>query len=143
MRSWAALDSLAQIEHIHLAVADEIGPIYNASGKRGLRLAHVRQRMDEIISMQSVVKVTKQGLCRSIDREMAILNLQNSTYYGLNPVGAFIWSLMQRPTSVRELRDAMLKKYEVDEQRCERELLDLLQAMCSEGLVQVQSAGFH
>ena len=93
--------------------------------------------------MQSVVKVTKQGLCRSIDREMAILNLQNSTYYGLNPVGAFIWSLMQRPTSVRELRDAMLKKYEVDEQRCERELLDLLQAMCSEGLVQVQSAGFH
>ena len=38
MRSWAALDPLAQIEHIHLAVADEIGPIYNASGKRGFAL---------------------------------------------------------------------------------------------------------
>jgi Coenzyme PQQ synthesis protein D (PqqD) len=96
--------------------------------------------MDEIISMLSVVKITKQGLCRSLDREMAILNLQNSTYYGLDPVGAFIWSLMQRHTSVRELRDAMLKKYEVDEQRCERELLDLLQRMRSEGLVEVRSA---
>ncbi len=96
--------------------------------------------MNEIISMWSVVKVTKEGLCRSIDREMAILNLQNGTYYGLDPVGAYIWSLMQQPTSVRELRDAMLEKYEVDEQRCERELLDLLQRMRSEGLVEVQSA---
>jgi hypothetical protein len=96
--------------------------------------------MDEIISMLSVVKITKQGLCRSLDREMAILNVQNSTYYGLDPVGVFIWSLMQRPTSVRELRDAMLRKYDVDEQRCERELLDLLQRMRSEGLVEVRSA---
>jgi Coenzyme PQQ synthesis protein D (PqqD) len=96
--------------------------------------------MDEIISMLSVVKITKQGLCRSLDREMAILNVQNGTYYGLDPVGVFIWSLMQRPTSVRELRDAMLRKYDVDEQRCERELLDLLQRMRSEGLVEVRSA---
>jgi hypothetical protein len=99
--------------------------------------------MDEVISMQSVVKVKKEGLWRSIDREIAILNLQNSIYYGLDPVGAYVWSLMQRPTSVRELRDAMLEKYEVDEQRCERELLDLLRMLRSEGLVEVQSAGFQ
>lgn len=99
--------------------------------------------MDEIISMQSIVKASEEGLCRTIDREMAILNLRNSTYYGLDPVGAYVWSLMQRPTSVTELRDAMLKKYEVDEQRCERELLDLLQMMRREGLVEVQSTDFH
>lgn len=94
--------------------------------------------MDEIISMQSVVKIAKEGLCRSIDREVAILNRANSTYYGLDPVGAYVWSLMQQPTSVTELRNAVLKKYEVDEQRCERELLDLLQIMHGEGLVEVQ-----
>lgn len=99
--------------------------------------------MDEIISMQSVVKVSKGRLGRSLDREVVILNLQNSTYYGLDPVGAYVWSLMQRATSVRELRDAMLKKYEVDEQRCERELLDLLQTMHSEALIEVQRAQFR
>lgn len=99
--------------------------------------------MDEIISMQSVVKVAKDRLCRSMDKETAILNLQNSTYYGLDSVGTYVWSLMQRPTSVKELRDAMLKKYEVDEERCERELLDLLQTMRSEGLVEVQNADFY
>jgi hypothetical protein len=99
--------------------------------------------MDEIISMQSVVKVSNEGLSRSIDREVAIVNLQNSTYYGLDPVGAYVWSLLQQPTRVRELRDAMLRKYEVDEQRCEQELLNLLQTMRSEGLIEVQSAEFH
>ena len=39
----------------NLLVADEIGPLYNACGKRSMRPARVRQRMDEIISMQSVV----------------------------------------------------------------------------------------
>lgn len=88
--------------------------------------------------MQSVVKVAKEGFSCSIDREVAILNGTNSTYYGLDPVGAYVWSLMRQPTSVIELRNAMLKKYEVDEQRCERELLDLLQALHGEGLVEVQ-----
>jgi hypothetical protein len=31
----------------------------------------------------------------------------------------------------------------VDEQRCERELLDLLQTMHSEGLIEVQSTQFR
>ena|SRR6266536_522936 len=99
--------------------------------------------MDETISMQSIVKAKRDRLWRPLDKEIAILNLQNSTYYGLNAVGAFVWSLIQRPTSVLELRDAMLEKYEVDEPRCERELLDLLQTLLSEGLVEVQSAEFH
>jgi hypothetical protein len=99
--------------------------------------------MDETISMQSIVKATKEGIWRSLDRETAILNLQNSTYYGLDHVGAYIWSLIQRPTSVRELLDAMLEKYEVDEPRCARELLALLQTLHTEGLVEVKTAEFH
>ena len=127
-----------------LKVADEISALYNTCIIPAVGAIRARpmtgSEMDEIISMRSVVKVSKEGLGRSTDREVVILNLQNSTYYGLDPVGAYVWSLMQRATSVRELRDAMLKKYEVDEQRCERELLDLLQTMHSEGLIEVQRA---
>ncbi len=97
--------------------------------------------MHEVISMQSIVNASKEGLWRSIDREVAILNLRNSTYYGLDPVGAYVWSLMQRPRSVRELRDEVLGKFKVDQQRCERELLDLLQTLHNEGLIEVQIAG--
>src|SRR5580692_1776440 len=132
-----------RLSSYNLSVADEIDNLYNTC------VIDIRARlvsgseMDEIICMQSVVKVSKERLGRSMDRELVILNLQNSTYYGLNSVGAFVWSLMQRATSVKELRDAMLKKYEVDEQRCERDLLDLLKTMHSEGLIEVQRGESH
>jgi hypothetical protein len=72
--------------------------------------------------------------------ESAILNLKNTVYYGLDPVGARVWSLLQQPRSVSELRDALLEEYEVEAERCERDLLELLEKMRSEGLIQVKSA---
>jgi hypothetical protein len=66
-----------------------------------------------------------------------ILGLQNSIYYGVNPVGASIWKLLQRQRSVAELRDAVLEEYDVEKERCERDLLDLLEKMQAEGLIEV------
>jgi Coenzyme PQQ synthesis protein D (PqqD) len=95
--------------------------------------------MSEIISVHSVVVAAKNGLSRVIEKEVAILNLKNDTYYGLDRVGAYVWELVQEPKSVAEIRRAMLEKYEIDEARCERELLDLLGELQSEGLIEVRS----
>jgi coenzyme PQQ synthesis protein D (PqqD) len=95
--------------------------------------------MSEIISVHSVVVAAKNGLSRAIEKEVAILNLKNGTYYGLDRVGAYVWKLLQQPTSVAEIRSAMLEKYEIDQTRCERELLDLLGQLQSEGLIEVRS----
>lgn len=70
--------------------------------------------------------------------ESAILNLKNSVYYGLNSVGARVWELLRQPKSVGEIRDALLEEFEVEAERCERDLLDLLEKMRSEGLVEVK-----
>ena len=95
--------------------------------------------MSETISVHSVVVAAKGGLSRVVEHEVAILNLKNGTYYGLDRVGAYVWNLIQQPRSVAEIRRAMLEKYEIDEARCERELLDLLGELRSEGLIEVQS----
>ena len=95
--------------------------------------------MSETISVDSVVVAAKGGLSRAVEQEVAILNLKNGTYYGLDRVGAYVWNLIQQPRSVAEIRRAMLEKYEIDEARCERELLDLLGELRSEGLIEVQS----
>jgi hypothetical protein len=95
--------------------------------------------MSETISVHSVVVAAKGGLSRAVEEEVAILNLKNGTYYGLDRVGAYVWNLIQQPRSVAEIRRAMLEKYEIDEARCERELLDLLGELRSEGLIEVQS----
>ncbi len=68
--------------------------------------------------------------------EAAILNLQSGTYYGLDPVGATIWNLLQTPKTLAELRDAIRAEYDVDSTRCERDLQDLLDKLAAQHLIQ-------
>jgi hypothetical protein len=96
--------------------------------------------MSAIVSVDSVVVRAKKGLTRAIEKEVAILNLTNCTYYGLDPVGAYVWNLMQEPMSVADICAAMLQKYEVDEARCQQDILDLLTRLQREGLVEVKSS---
>ena len=80
---------------------------------------------------------TEQVSC-DLAGEAAILNLKNGVYYGLDPVGARIWNLLQEPRTVNEIGEALLKEYDVEPERCERDLLALLQKLAAEGLIEVK-----
>ena len=94
--------------------------------------------MDAPLSLQTTVIVSSQQVSCPLGDESAILNLKNSVYYGMNPVGATVWNLLKEPKTVAEIRDAIVEEYEVGEERCERDLLTLLEEMRSEGLIEVR-----
>lgn len=71
--------------------------------------------------------------------EIALLHLQRGVYYGLDAVGARIWHLLGANQTLGEVRDTLVREFDVDEARCERDLLALLQHMADAGLVKVQS----
>ncbi len=96
--------------------------------------------MDAPLSLLSVVVAASEQVSCPLGEESAILNLKNSVYYGMNPVGARVWDLLKQPKSVTELRDVLLMEYEVDEDRCHKDLLALLETMRSEGLIVVCGA---
>src|SRR5271170_5080931 len=95
--------------------------------------------MDASLSVHSIVVATSEQVSCPLGEESAILNLKNSMYYGMNPVGTRIWTLLKEPRSVEQLRDTLLNEYQVDAELCERDLLDLLGKMKSEGLIEVRS----
>jgi hypothetical protein len=95
--------------------------------------------MNERLSMDSIVSVAPEQLSCALGDESAILNLKNTVYYGLDPVGTRIWNLIQQPISVRELRVRLMDEYEVDADQCEGDLLSLLEAMRDEGLILVEA----
>jgi hypothetical protein len=95
--------------------------------------------MDASLSVHSIVVATSEQVSCPLGEESAILNLKNSMYYGMNPVGTRIWTLLKEPRSVEQLRDTLLNEYQVDAALCERDLLDLLGKMESEGLIEVRS----
>ena len=92
------------------------------------------------LSLHTIVVATSEQVSCPLGEESAILNLKNSVYYGMNPVGARVWDLLQQPKSVTELRNALLEEFEVDEVRCGGDLLALLETMRSEGLIEICGA---
>lgn len=96
--------------------------------------------MPETLSLKSVVVVAKDNVSCSLGEEAAILHMRSGIYYGLDPVGARVWNLLERPRSVEELRAALIEEYEVEPAKCEGDLLALLERLSTEGLIEVRSA---
>ena len=96
--------------------------------------------MKDTVSLSSTVVATKEHIACDLSGEAAILNLNNGVYYGLDAVGARVWQLIQAPVRVTEVRDALLERYEVEAERCEQDLLELLSEMAEQGLVEIEDA---
>lgn len=91
-----------------------------------------------IFSTHTVVVATKDQVSCDLQGEAAILNLRSGVYYGLDPVGARIWGLLQEPRSVDELRETLVREFEVEPTRCEADLLALLERLLDAGLIDVR-----
>jgi hypothetical protein len=89
------------------------------------------------ISLDSVVTASPDQVSCRLEDEVAIVHVKAGVYYGLDPVGARIWELLETPRSVRAIRDTLLAEYQVDPERCESDLLTLLTALREAGLVEV------
>ena len=91
--------------------------------------------MPEVMSLKTIIVASKENVSCSLGEEEAILDMRSGKYYGLDPVGASIWKLLDRPKSVEELRAAIVEEYEVEPAKCENDLLLLLEKLRKEGLV--------
>lgn len=94
--------------------------------------------MSPAISDQSIVVAAKDQVSCDLAGEAAILNIKNGVYYGLDPVGARIWSLMQEPRAVADIQNTITGEYDVEPERCARDLVGLLEKLLAEGLIEVK-----
>ena len=88
------------------------------------------------LSERSVVVAASGVLSADHAGEAAILDARDGVYYGLNRVGARLWELVQEPRSVGAIRDAIVAEYEVEPDRCERDVLELLGRLSEAGLIE-------
>jgi hypothetical protein len=92
------------------------------------------------LSPESVVVVSKDQMASDVAGETVILGLTAGRYYGLDAVGARVWQLIQTPAAVSDVRNTIVAEYDVEPQRCEADVLALLQKMADAGLIEVRSA---
>ena len=94
--------------------------------------------MKRTLSVSSSVVAAKDQVSSDLGGEVAILHLKAGVYYSLEAVGARIWSLIQEPRTVGEIRNILVSEYEVEPDRCESDLIALLQRLADEGLIEAR-----
>ena len=89
------------------------------------------------INLDTVVKVRSNAMAERLGDEIAILDPDSGLYFGLNEVGARIWSLLEQPRKLHEVSDAILEEYDVDPARCRANVLLLVGKLLETKLVEV------
>ncbi|HXB68846.1 MAG TPA: PqqD family protein [Candidatus Acidoferrales bacterium] len=90
------------------------------------------------MNLDSIVYVQPDQVSCQLGDEHVILGLNAGVYFGLNPLGSFIWKSMTDAKPVRDIRDAVLAQYDVTPERCEQDLFDLLSRLSAERLVGIR-----
>jgi hypothetical protein len=96
--------------------------------------------MAENVTMDSVVVVVDDQMSSDLAGETVILKTGSAMYYGLDAIGTTIWSHLQKPEKVSNIRDALLQEYDVDAERCQQELVALLEKLLAAGLITTSDA---
>jgi len=93
--------------------------------------------LEHTILAGSIVVAAKDQVSADLAGEAVILCLESGVYYSLDEVGATIWRLIQEPSTVEKIRDAVLEEYEVEPGRCERDIVVLLEQLADARLVEI------
>ena len=90
------------------------------------------------ISLSLQVTPSEDVIWRNLQGESVLLDLKSGVYFGLDTVGTRIWTLLQAHHDLQAVLKELLSEYDVGEEKCARDLVDLVGAMAEKGLVHAQ-----
>jgi hypothetical protein len=92
-----------------------------------------------LVTLDSEITRSKSQVSCDLAGEAVILSLSTGEYYGLNPVAARIWELLEEARRVGEIRDLLLAEYpDVTPEDCSVQVLTLLEELAELDLVIVR-----
>ena len=93
---------------------------------------------NETLSPTSIVTRTTDQVSTDLGDESIILVLESGVYYGLDGVGSRIWGLLETPINVAQIRDTILDEFDVEAERCERDLRSILEELAANRLIEIR-----
>ena len=89
------------------------------------------------VNRHSHVRISPKIVSTEIDEQAVILQLENSLYYGLNPVATdiLIYIREMEPLTVEMIIQRVLEDYDIDRAGCEQDILKLVDEMIEQKLI--------
>ena len=69
--------------------------------------------------------------------EVVLLHLDSKTYFSLNITGERIWQGVKQGLSLREISQRLQEEFDVDAEKAESSVLELIQELADQKLVQI------
>jgi hypothetical protein len=91
------------------------------------------------INFNSRVEVPGDVLVSELDGESVILNLKTESYFGLDEVGAWMWSVFTSSDSIEAAYKTLKGQWDVEPDVLRSDLTTLLEKLAAEGLVRIDS----
>ncbi|MEM9275137.1 MAG: PqqD family protein [Cyanobacteria bacterium P01_F01_bin.143] len=92
-----------------------------------------------IIEENSIIIAAQHPRSSEVESEMVIIDLKIQEFYGLNPVAATVWKLIQEPYPVAELLKEIIKTYDVAATQCREDLMSFLNELAANNLIEVMA----
>jgi hypothetical protein len=85
------------------------------------------------------VVVRSQALMEAeVDGELVGLHVAKGVCYGFNKTATRLWLLIEQPRVLSELIDQLMREFHGERAVCEREVVELLEDLRSDGLVRIE-----
>jgi hypothetical protein len=89
------------------------------------------------VGPNTVIAQIEELVSSDLDGETVMMSVKNGKYYGMDAIGSRIWALIKKPRSVSELCDILLMEFNVDRDRCKKDVLAFLNKLAEDNLVKI------
>src|SRR5262245_42941271 len=88
-------------------------------------------------SFDQKLLVTQDTLINVLEGESVLLNLKSENYFGLDPVGTRMWTLLTTSDSIQSAYEALLDEYDVGADKLRLDMQGLIEELIANGLMEV------
>ena len=89
------------------------------------------------VTLASQVRQSDEVLMQEVGDEVVLLDLASERYFGLDPVGARIWSLISAEPLLGKVHAELCEQFEAESDLIRDDLLALIRQLADAGLVKV------
>ena len=90
------------------------------------------------MTLELTTKISRHPdmLSAEIGGEAVMMSIENGAYFGLNPIATRIWDLIEKPSSIAELVQAITDEYEVSGEQAAADVQEFVADMVTRGIAQ-------
>lgn len=79
-----------------------------------------------LLSLQSTVSRSPDIISEEIDGDRAMMDPNEGAFFGLNPVGAAIWDLLEKSTPIHAIIAHIQDIFAIPVQQCQNDILNFI-----------------